>query len=63
MGAVIYRTGSVLVSFFFFWGGVSLNSVFDRFSWLDHSAEVASQCVKWMDAGGFLGEVGAQEEA
>ena len=55
--------GSVLVSFFFFGGGVSLNSVFDRFSWLDHSAEVASQCVKWMDAGGFLEEVGAQEEA
>jgi len=24
---------------------------------INHSAEVASQCVKWMDAGGFLGDV------
>ena len=33
--------------------------VFDTFRWLDHSAEVASQCVKWMDTGGFLGDVGS----
>ncbi len=31
--------------------------VFDPFPWSDHSAEVASQCVKWMNAGGFLGDV------
>ncbi|KAI0249305.1 hypothetical protein BJV78DRAFT_1129761 [Lactifluus subvellereus] len=26
---------------------------------INHSAEVASQCVKWMRAGGFLGDVGS----
>ena len=57
MGAVIYRMDSVLVSFFSF----SEDEIFDPFSWLDHSAEVASQCVKWMDAGKFLGGVGTPE--
>ena len=36
---------------------------FDTFPWSDHSAEVASQCVKWMHSGGFLGDVGTPEEA
>jgi hypothetical protein len=36
---------------------------FNPFLWSDHSAEVASQCIKWMEEGGFLGEVGVPEEA
>ncbi|KAN0134248.1 DUF2305 domain containing protein [Lactarius tabidus] len=30
---------------------------------INHSTEVASQCIKWMEEGGFLGEVGVPEEA
>ena len=41
--------------------GVCFFDIF--FLWSDHSAEVAAQCVKWMNAGGFLEDVDASSEA